>query len=225
MKSPIAWDSPLYTIQSSLWKSVQKHADRLEGRLLDIGCGQQPYRSLLTRVTNYVGLDLPKGQAPGVTVDVYGSAMTLPFADNSFDSLISSEVLEHLPEPGQALTEAARVSRPGAWLLLTVPWLWPVHAAPHDFYRYTPFGLRYLLEKSGFRVESIEKTGGLVAAAGQRLAGGLAYGLGTENRPLLRKPGRLAGAGIQRGAIWLDRHLGHPGESLNYVVMAQKQPD
>ncbi len=201
---------------------ISQHAPRLEGRLLDIGCGQQPYRGLFEQVTFYVGVDLPGGQLPGVTTEVYASGLALPFETASFDSVLCSEVLEHVAEPARLLAEAARVIRPGGRLLLSVPWLWPVHAAPHDYYRYTPYGLRYLLEQNGFEVEKLEKTSGLVAVIAQRLATGLAYGLGAERQPVLRPLSRLLGAFIQSVGGWVDLHLGRPGESLNYVLLARR---
>ena len=84
----------------------------------------------------------------------------IPASDASFDVVLLTEVLEHLPEPLLALKELNRILRRGGYLYLTVPQGWEEHLAPRDFFRYTQYGLRYLLENADFRVEKIEKRGG-----------------------------------------------------------------
>jgi len=106
-------------------------------------------------VEEYIGLDLPpyisanksKNQA-----DVYGSALNLPFKSESFDTVLSTQVLEHVPEPKKMLEEVYRVLKNGGCLILTAPMIWGLHEIPNDYYRYTEYGLRYLAESIGFKV-------------------------------------------------------------------------
>lgn len=85
-----------------------------------------------------------------------GDALELPFGAGTFGSVVSFQVMEHLPEPSHFLQEVFRVLKPGGMILIMTPFMWGEHEQPYDFYRYTRFGLHYLLEKSGFEIVSIE---------------------------------------------------------------------
>jgi len=114
---------------------VERHANDLY--TLDLGCANSPYSAYFK---NRVGLDIAAG--PGV--DVVGDAHSLPFADATFEQIFCTEVLEHLHTPERAIAEMSRVLKPGGTLLLTTRFLFPIHDAPHDYYRYTEYGLRHL---------------------------------------------------------------------------------
>lgn len=134
---------------------ARKHLSKLRGRVLDIGCGYQPYKQLLHQC-DYVGMDLDESRKP----DLVGSVLDIPQEDNSFDGAIFSEVIEHIPEPDVALSEINRCLRPSGILYITAPQSWGIHYAPHDYFRFTRYGLLHLLEKNGFEVMTIEKIGG-----------------------------------------------------------------
>lgn len=110
------------------------------GRTLDLGAQTGPYAAHFPR---RVALDLH----PGPGVHVVGDAQALGFADASFDVVLCTEMLEHVPEPQRAIDEMRRVLRPGGLLLLTTRFLFPIHDAPHDYFRYTKYGLRHLLRR------------------------------------------------------------------------------
>jgi SAM-dependent methyltransferase len=129
--------------------------------LLDAGAGEGRYCGFFSHA-RYVGADFAKGD-PGwdySQLDVVCDLLHLPFKSNCFDAALCTQVLEHIPEPLNALREIARCLKPGAVLILTAPLTGEEHQRPYDFYRYTSFGLKYLLEKSGFRVERLERLGG-----------------------------------------------------------------
>jgi len=118
--------------------------------VLDVGSGEAPYRELFAS-QNYLTLDWAQtGYEPAVPVDFVAPADAIPLAAASLDGMLCTQVLEHLPEPKQVLDEFARVLKPNGTLWLTVPLTWYMHEIPNDFYRYTPWGLRYVLERSGF---------------------------------------------------------------------------
>ncbi|MBW7860044.1 MAG: methyltransferase domain-containing protein [Rhodocyclaceae bacterium] len=124
------------------------------GRVLDIGCASRWVEDILGAHCEYVGLD---SVATGENLyrthpDIFGEASCLPFADRSFDYVLLLDVVEHLYFPREALREAARVLRPGGTLMISIPFLYPVHDAPHDFQRYTEHGIRRELFEAGFRV-------------------------------------------------------------------------
>jgi SAM-dependent methyltransferase len=145
-------------------------------RLLDAGCGEGQYRRHFAR-QNYFGVDLGVGDTSWDYTAVHALAdlAELPFPDAAFDAAIHVVTLEHLPEPAQALGEICRVLRPGGMLLVVAPHEWEVHQAPHDFYRYTRYGLLHLLDKAGFDKPEIHPTGGYFRLLARRLLNGLQF--------------------------------------------------
>jgi SAM-dependent methyltransferase len=129
--------------------------------LLDAGAGECQYKPWLTH-THYIGVDLAIGdtQWDYGNLDAASDLCHLPFGRDVFDVALCTQVLEHVTEPLQVLTEIHRVLKPGGRLLLTAPQSSHQHQKPHDYYRYTSFGLRYLIEQAGMRVVSIDPMGG-----------------------------------------------------------------
>ena len=160
-----------YLIRRGLNETVTRHAHLLSGAMLDLGCGNKPYRNVIS-VREYVGMDvLISGHAQDEKCpDVYYNGSKFPFRDSSFDSALCSEVLEHVFEIDAVLSELGRVLRPGASLMITVPFCWDQHEIPYDFGRYTEWGIRHLLERHGFRIEVQEKTSTHVEALTQLFA-------------------------------------------------------
>ncbi|MBW8312522.1 MAG: class I SAM-dependent methyltransferase [Rhizobium sp.] len=127
------------------------------GTVLDVGCGDRWVESILPEDCWYVGLDsLSTGRSMyRSSPSVFGDAGKLPIADDSVDTVVMFEVLEHLPAPGAALREIHRCLSPEGKVVLSVPFLYPIHDAPIDFQRYTEHGLRRALERENLSVESI----------------------------------------------------------------------
>jgi SAM-dependent methyltransferase len=148
--------------KQQLERAVISAADRYaRGRLLDIGCGEKPYRDhFATRVTEHVGVDHPESPHALDHVDVLATASSIPLPDSSFDTALLSELLEHLEEPLAAIREAHRLLRPGGHVIITTPFIWVLHEEPRDFFRYSPHGLRWLLEQGGFEVIELTPIGG-----------------------------------------------------------------
>jgi SAM-dependent methyltransferase len=137
----------------TIWRDLVEVLPTIRGTLVDVGCGAQPYRSLLPAAATYVGLDV----AEGPTVFGYGEPDTRyftgdvwPAADGEADAVLATETLEHVPDPALFLREALRVLRPGGQLILTVPFAARWHFIPLDFWRFTPSGLGLLLAQAGF---------------------------------------------------------------------------
>jgi SAM-dependent methyltransferase len=143
-------------------------------RVLDAGAGEGQYAHYF-KSQRYVGVDLGVGDAAWDygRLQALADLTALPFHDQSFDACISIVTLEHVKEPASALGEIARSLKPGAHILLVVPHEWEVHQSPHDYWRFTRHGIRYLLEESGFQAIRIEPMGGLFRLLGRRLANGM----------------------------------------------------
>jgi SAM-dependent methyltransferase len=148
----------LFIPRKLLRDTVRHFGARLDGRMLDVGCGSQQYRKFVA-CEQYVGVEWDLFMRPPVVADV----TCIPFADGVFDSALCTEVLEHLPEPGHCLAEIRRVVKPGGAVLFTVPMTMYTHSEPFDFYRYTEYGLRYLLEKHGFEIVEVRRLGGVLS--------------------------------------------------------------
>jgi SAM-dependent methyltransferase len=122
----------------------------------DVGAGDAPYAELFAHA-EYVTVDW-SGTAhdtPG-GVDVVAEAHALPIADGALDAVILTQVLEHVPDPAAVLAELHRVLVPGGRAFIAVPLLWEEHEAPHDYFRYTRYGLGRLLADAGFEDVEIQ---------------------------------------------------------------------
>lgn len=135
--------------------SILKYSPNLNGKLLDIGCGKKPYKHILN-CSSYLGLENVVTLHGLEEVDLIGNALTLPIKNNSLDTVVSFQVMEHIPEPAIFLSEIFRVLKNHGKVLLTTPFMWGEHEAPFDYYRYTRFGLKYLAEQAGFTVRAID---------------------------------------------------------------------
>lgn len=153
-----------YASAELLLQALERVAPQAHGALLDVGCGTKPYRPLFApHVTRHLGLDWPNTPHARGNIDAFADARALPVRTASVDTVLCTEVLEHCAEPTRLVAEAFRVLRPGGTLILTCPFLYPVHEAPHDYFRFTRFGLQALLVGAGFEVVSLEPVGGFGA--------------------------------------------------------------
>lgn len=144
--------NPFYFARKGLYENISILSNYIKGDTLDVGCGQKPYEKLFNS-SRYIGLELDTIEnRKNKRADYFYDGTTFPFQDSEFDSVIANEVFEHVFSPSDFLSEIYRVLKPGGILLITVPFVWDEHEQPHDFARYTSFGLQHLLEKSGFEI-------------------------------------------------------------------------
>jgi SAM-dependent methyltransferase len=145
-------------------------------RVLDAGAGEGRYKACFAR-QRYCGVDLAVGDAAWDYghLDVVADLTALPFRAGQFEAAIHIVTIEHLAEPARALQEMAHALAPGGLLLVAAPHEWEVHQAPHDYYRYTRYGLRYLLERAGFEVIDLRPAGGYFRLLARRLLNGLQF--------------------------------------------------
>ena len=202
----------------ALYREVRARAAAyLHGLILDAGAGYGPWRPVLEQRGRVVAVDLAEHARPDATADL----KTLPFRDGAFDAVFCSQVLEHERDPAALLAELSRVVKAGGALVLTAPHLSRFHDAPHDYYRFTGEGLRFLAERAGFAVEEAVPCGGLFSFFGHNInvvALALLYPV-----PLV---GRLAAALAKpTSPCWaaLDRLLDRRGVlALNWMLAGRK---
>ena len=210
--------SPAYYSQYELTVPIMRRFVR--GSLIDLGCGSMPYRqSVADLVTTYDSLDFFPSTQVTYTGDIQNMTMIEP---ESYDSAICLEVLEHVPDPFQALTEIYRILKRKGTLIVSVPHLSRLHSEPHGYYRFTRYGIQHLLEKAGFTVLVLEKRGGLFCFIGHQLATLL---LGTVwTVPILKDIVWFLNSWLVTRAAWrIDRILDASGiYAMGYTVAACK---
>lgn len=138
------------------------------GKTLDIGCADKSIGKHLTNVSEHIGLDYYQTAKNWYDTrpDIFGNAQALPIADNSMDTVLLLDVLEHLPEPDACIAEIYRVLIPGGTLVLQVPFVYPLHDEPLDFHRWSSHGLERLVSRHGLQVIDSTPNGTLFESAG-----------------------------------------------------------
>jgi len=215
----VGWVSPALALQrEEVLPFLRQYA---KGRLLDIGAGTVPLRDALgPNVSRYQTLDIERRTD---NLDFVGDIQDLGavIATESFDTVMALEVLEHVPNSGKALAEMYRILVPGGMALISVPHLSRLHEEPHDYYRFTGYGLRQLFERAGFEVVNIAPIGGLFCFLGHQVAllsmgatwhvGGLQQAVLQMNKWLISKP-----------AMFVDKLTTRDKFPLGYLLAARK---
>ena len=150
--------NPFYFGRLVIYRNILRYAGKIKGDTIDVGCGSKPYESLFN-TTKYIGLDLAKSGHNHSTskIDFFYNGLYMPFDSDTFDSAVCFEVLQVVFNPEQFLKETYRIVKPGANLLFTVPFFWDEHEQPHDFARYTSFGLNHMFTDAGYKIIESKK--------------------------------------------------------------------
>ena len=157
---------PDYLVYKFLFRDLKLAiASHARGDVLDIGCGNKPYESLFSGIDSYTGCDI--AQSSEEKVEVLCPSTAIPLPDASFNTVFSTQVLEHVEDHGKMLDEAFRLLKPGGAIILSAPMMWPHHEVPYDFFRFTRYGLEFLFHKAGFSDIEILQNGGKWATIGQ----------------------------------------------------------
>jgi len=190
------------------------------GRILDVGCGRQPFRALLeSRATALAAVESdPARYAAGPRPQAWASGLELPFHSDCFDAVVAFQVLEHVPEPGRMMGEMARVLAPGGRLIVTAPHIWGIHEEPADYYRFTGYGLTHLARSAGLEVLEVQALAGYWVTAGARFCYYLQHfdrwGFGLLVRPLY--------AAVHLVALALDGLHRVESDTWNFLLVAAK---
>jgi len=199
--------------------------DFYKGHLYDLGCGDMPHKDwLLKYADKYTGVDWSgsvRKTKPDIVADLNE---VLPLETEVADTIVSLSVMEHLRDPQMFLNEAFRILKPGGAIILQVPFMWFVHEAPYDFYRYTSYGLQYMFEKASFKDICIYPQTGFWVMWTLKF--------NYQSTRLIRGPWPIRKLiafimhGIwavdQRIAPWLDKYWKCADETAGYFVLAKK---
>jgi SAM-dependent methyltransferase len=249
LKQAVRATSDWVDLQWSLTiSSLERVAPQARGRLLDVGCGQRPYEHIFRPfLSEYVGIEredtfaLTHAGATENRPDVVYDGSRLPFEDQSFDTVLNVQVLEHTARPAELVKEMARVLKHDGRLILSAPFQFRLHEEPHDYFRYSPHGLRELCRDASLEIVETLSMGSLWSVIGHKLnsylafrvarIGGLAQSMGklsheakNHERPRMWTLPIVAPSmlGISAAARIMDRVAFDPEETLGFVVVARR---
>ena len=194
------------------------------GKVLDVGCGNKPYKSLFNNSDeNYLGCDVI--QSSDNKVDILCKATAINAEDESFETVFSTQVMEHVDNSDLMMKECNRVLKPDGVLILSVPMCWELHEEPYDFFRFTKYGFKYVLEKAGFEMVEIKENGGTWSVTGQTIIHSFRY---SKSKNLFIRLHRAVFFKLRIYWLvnaffsWLDKKDYNPVNTMNYVVIARK---
>lgn len=187
-------------------------------RVLDAGAGEARHAQYFAQ-HQYVPVDLAVGDSSWdyTQIQALADLTSLPFRPDAFAAALNIVTLEHVRRPQEVVAEISRVLAPAGRVLFVVPLEWEVHQAPHDFFRYTRFGLTHLLGEAGLEVEQIRPVGGYFRLMSRRLLNGLQFfpGLAFPFAALFLVPPALI-------LPWFDGLDQAKNFTLGYVCVARK---
>lgn len=210
------------SFHEELFKAINKYS---KGKLLDIGCGNKPYGKIFEGlIDEYIGCDIVQSDLN--KVDIICPANKIPLEDCSFDTIFSTQTIEHVEDCQGLVNESFRLLKQGGYFILSGPFNWQLHEEPYDFFRFTKHGFKYMLEKAGFEVVEIIENGGMWAVNGQYLLKNIYNEHPNRNkklRILFRILKKMKGVYLLNSLFeYLDKIDYNPINTINYVVVARK---
>jgi SAM-dependent methyltransferase len=197
-------DFPHYVIRKSILHCIKNYLPEFTGTVVDLGCGNMPYKELVlsqSNVEKYIGVDLEQREFYNEVPDLIWNGIEIPLAENSVDIILFTEVIEHLAEAVLVCKEINRVLKKGGKLIGTTPFFWPIHEAPNDRQRFTPFGLQNTLKDAGFNEIEIIAAGGWKVSLAQFLS--VYAGFGIRNKFLKNSTTAV----FYFPVLWLSSHI------------------
>lgn len=217
--------NPYFIARKSLNNKVREFSKTVGPNLkiLDVGCGSKPYQNYFAQ-NEYLGIDVEvDNDADKVKIpDKYFDGLNIPYNNDSFDLIICTQVLEHAIDPKKLLEECNRVLKTKGQIFLTMPFVYPEHAIPYDFRRFTSYGHRQILKESSFNVESVIPTCGVFRVCGQLISVAIFESIKFKSTILKLLISVLLCAPIQIISIILDFVFFNKWITLDYVVIAKK---
>jgi SAM-dependent methyltransferase len=199
-QQPALWGifiNPFFIIRRRLSQDLEQYSKNLTGVMLDFGCGRQPYRDLF-QVDQYIGVDIEdSGHLSNDKIcDVYYDGHKIPFPNKYFDSVLCTEVLEHVFNIEEVMSELNRILRIGGNILITTPFAFGEHEIPYDYARYTSYGMKYIVEKYCYEIVSKKKSCEYIEVVAQLMTIYLYNAIFGERPLVIEKSIRSLGAAI-----------------------------
>lgn len=139
-------------------RDLKRKFKTIKGKLLDVGCGMKPYKRYVDNTVEYLGVDVyAESKADKLMVN----GREIPYEDNCFDWIISTNAIEHIPELDFVIDEIKRVSKSDAEFLITIPFMFHEHGKPYDFRRFSRFGIEEYFKSKDFLILDTKISGGI----------------------------------------------------------------
>jgi SAM-dependent methyltransferase len=218
-----------YLVYKNLFRDLEKSVKTYaKGRVLDIGCGNKPYLEMFAgKITEYIGCDIV--QSSEKKVDVLCEATNIPLPDQGFDTVFSTQTLEHVAEHQKLLDEAYRLLKPGGHIIISAPLYWHLHEEPYDFFRFTKYGFEHIFNKAGFKTVEILSNGGVWATTGQVIIHAMTLKNQGKKSPWYIRFVKKTFITLRFHRLtnwffsWLDKKDLNPVNTMNYVVVGIKE--
>lgn len=239
MRSPETWHPSVFSYRHERWQTSLDTAEvaassrvpvqlaaraystaiaqYARGDLIDLGCGKVPcYEMYRANVASITCIDWPASFHRNLHVDLAADLNAqLPLRDSCCDTVLLTDVLEHIVYPDQLWTEIARILRPGGLVIVGVPFMYRLHEQPHDYHRYTEFRLRRFCEDAGLELVALSATGDARAVARDVALKSIAN----------RLPGWAIRLASRVALGTLGDYDGLPSMPMGYVLVAEQRSD
>lgn len=218
-KNKVSWWSPDKIIKDLIWNDLVFASKYSKGKLLDIGCGNKPYKSIFEKkIDSYIGID-----KEGEYADIKEDFLKIVFKESSFETILLTQVLEHVNNPVVFLKKVNKVLKKDGVLIMTVPFVGSLHEVPNDYYRFTKYAILDILQKTRFKTILIKEEGNWLLSISNLIC---FYLEATLNRFLLRYPKKVLQLIVQFSFFFLSllpsRFTKPDLCPINYLVIAKK---
>src|SRR3989344_6185182 len=214
------WYEPDKIIKDLIWDDLLFSANYAKGKMLDVGCGNKPYYKIFkNKIDSYVGIDKFNKNA-----NIKNDFLKVKIAINSYDTVLCTQVLEHVEDPQELLNKINKVLKRDGILIMTVPFIGSLHEIPNDYYRFTKYSISKLLQKTGFKIIYMKEEGNWISSISNLTC---SYLESTFNRFLLRYPKKILIVMIQFlfyvFSLLPERITKPEFCPINYIVIAIKK--
>lgn len=216
----IKWWDPDKIIKDLIWNDLVSASKYAKGKMLDIGCGNKPYYGIFkNKVDIYVGIDKFSKYA-----DIKEDFFKAKISDNNYDTILCTQVLEHVENPQELLIKMNKILKRKGILIMTIPFIGSLHEVPTDYFRFTKYSIEKLLTKAGFEIKYIKEEGNWISSISNLAC---FYLESTLNRFFLRYPKKILLLVVQYLsyiAASLPSRITKPDSCpINYIVVANKK--
>jgi len=228
----ISYFSPIKIARENIKRAMCEVAPKYaRGKLIDMGCGTKPYESIFKKhVDSYFGVDYPDTASVNygekTKADHCADCTETGLDPDSFDTLLSTQAMEHVFDTKKFIAECYRLLKTGGKGIFTIPFLWQCHAEPYDYHRFTKYAIDSLFKEGGFKVLELKTLEGAYAALMQATIVSL-YTIKKGDNFFLKVAKKLRNFLMIPASNWkglnLDKVFQNDKLCINYLAVVEKK--